>query len=221
MGVYMMKFSLYDKDIREDLFIYLEALYGKIRILEEVNIGDSRADAIGIIDGALIGIEIKSDADTYTRLKSQVKDYDAFFDYNYLVVGSSHGAHAMEHVPDNWGIISVELVEERLDFYILRATSPNENVSLANKLSLLWRPELAHIQQIMGMHKYDYKSKAFVREKILDTVPKERLDDLISEELFERDYEIIRQQINDFRESKGLKKRRNLKRRVHRKKKKL
>ncbi|SEF73958.1 sce7726 family protein [Lachnospira multipara] len=217
----MKKFSLYDKDIREDLFIYLEELYGKIRILEEVNIGDSRADAIGIIDGALIGIEIKSDADTYTRLKSQVKDYDAFFDYNYLVVGSSHGAHAMEHVPDNWGIISVELVEDRLDFYILRATSPNENVSLAHKLSLLWRPELAHIQQIMGMYKYDYKSKAFVREKILFTVPKERLDDLISEELFERDYEAIRQQISDFREAKGLKKRRNLKRRVHRKKKKL
>lgn len=217
----MKKFSLYDKDIREDLFIYLEELYGKIRILEEVNIGDSRADAIGIIDGALIGIEIKSDADTYTRLKSQVKDYDAFFDYNYLVVGSSHGAHAMEHVPDNWGIISVELIDGKLDFYILRAAKLGTDMSIKNKLSLLWRPELAHIQQINKMHKYDYKSKAWVRDKIIETVSESVLNDLISEELFERDYEAIRQQINDFRESKGLKKRRNLKRRVHRKKKKL
>lgn len=215
------KFSLYDKDIREDLFIYLEELYGKIRILEEVNIGDSRADAIGVIDGALIGIEIKSDADSYTRLKSQVKDYDAFFDYNYLVVGSSHGAHASEHVPENWGIISVELIDGKLDFYILRAAKLGTDMSIKNKLSLLWRPELAHIQQINNMHKYDYKSKAWVRDKIIETVPEAVLNDLISEELFERDYDAIRQQINDFREAKGLKKRRNIKRRVHRKKKKL
>lgn len=217
----MKKYTLYDKDIREPLFMYLEELYGKIRILEEVNIGDSRADAIGVINGALMGIEIKSDADTYVRLDRQVKDYLEFFDYNYVVVGSTHSTHIKEHVPENFGIISVEYDEEsgKLDFYTLRMPIPNKERKTANKLSLLWRPELAHIQQLTGMHKYDGKSKAWVRDKIMDMISEPLLNDYISEELFERDYEAIRQQINDYRKSKSLKPRRNLKKRKYRTKK--
>ena len=41
----------------------------------------------------LYGIEIKSDADTYARLKRQVKDYDQYYDYNIVVVGSTHAMH--------------------------------------------------------------------------------------------------------------------------------
>lgn len=55
-----------------------------------------------------MGIEIKSDADTYTRLERQVADYDLYFDQNIVVVGSTHAGHVAEHVPDYWGIVSVE-----------------------------------------------------------------------------------------------------------------
>ena len=55
---------LYDKDIREPLFEFLEERYGKVRILEEKRMGRSRADAVMIMEDALAGIEIKSDADT-------------------------------------------------------------------------------------------------------------------------------------------------------------
>ena len=93
---------LYDKDIREPLYEFLEGLYGKVRILEEKNIGGSRADVLMIAPGALFGIEIKSDADSYTRLASQVRDYDRFCDYCWVVAGSSHAAHVDEHVPAPW-----------------------------------------------------------------------------------------------------------------------
>ena len=73
---------LHDADIREPLFDYLEDSYGKIRILEEVEIARSRADVIMVTDDSLVGLEIKSDADTYVRLERQVKDYNLFFDYN-------------------------------------------------------------------------------------------------------------------------------------------
>ena len=49
-----------DVEIREPLFLYLETIYGKVRIFEEKNIGKSRADVIAVTDGALIGLEIKS-----------------------------------------------------------------------------------------------------------------------------------------------------------------
>lgn len=69
---------LYDKDIREPLFDFLEESFGRVRILEEKNMGKSRADIVMITENAFFGVEIKSDADTYARLKRQVKDYDTF-----------------------------------------------------------------------------------------------------------------------------------------------
>ena len=81
---------IYDKDIREPLFDFLDETFGKNRILEEKIIGNSRADVVMVTPEAIFGIEIKSDADTYARLKSQVKDYDKYYDLNFVVVGTSH-----------------------------------------------------------------------------------------------------------------------------------
>ena len=39
-----MKNRLYDHDIREPLFRFLEATYGKVRILEEKNTGDAMTE---------------------------------------------------------------------------------------------------------------------------------------------------------------------------------
>ena len=102
-----MEKHMLDKDIREPLFDFLEEFYGKIRIFEEKVTGISRTDALGVIDGQLIGFEIKSDSDTYTRLKRQTADYDLLCDVNYLVVGKSHRRQADQHIPAHWGIICV------------------------------------------------------------------------------------------------------------------
>ena len=82
--------------------------------------GKSRADIVMVLPDLVAGIEIKSDADTYVRLKRQVKDYDQFYDRNYVAAGSSHALHIEEHVPEWWGIITVEQVDGQADFYLLR-----------------------------------------------------------------------------------------------------
>ena len=120
-----MASSLHDRDIREPLFEFLEDSFGKIRILEEKTMGRSRADIVMVTPENLCGIEIKSDADTYVRLAGQVKDYDNYYDRNIIVVGSSHALHVEEHVPEYWGIITVEDTGEGLDFYILRSARDN------------------------------------------------------------------------------------------------
>lgn len=190
---------LYDKDIREPLYDFLEETYGKIRIIEEKRMGKSRADAVMVTEDALYGIEIKSDADTYARLERQVRDYDQYYDYNYAVVGTRHAMHIKEHVPEWWGIITVELVEGTMDFYVMRRPLSNPKVNWKRKISLLWRPELAHIQEINQMPKYKDKSKQFVSEKILQNVPTEILRLQISEELFQRDYSKIAETIQEYR----------------------
>lgn len=210
---------LRDQDIREPLFDFLEERLGKIRIIEEKTMGRSRADIVMVLPEALVGIEIKSDADTYTRLSRQVLDYDRYFDYNYVVIGSTHAMHAHEHVPEHWGIISVESVEEQkgvLDFYMIRSAKRNPNMVPEKKIKLLWRPELAHIQEKNGMYKYARASKEFVQKKILETVPQEVLWKQMSEELFERDYTQIEQTLNEYR-SRNSKKQSTAKKRVRKK----
>ena len=194
---------LKDRDIREPLFDFFDEKFGKVRIIEEKQIAKSRADVMLVLEEKLIGVEIKSDADTYARLARQVKDYNKFFDYNYVVVGSSHSKHIEEHVPEYWGIIEAISKEESVEFNVLREPEINKRAQrtykMKRKLSILWRPELSHIQEINGMPKYKQRSKDFVITKIMEKVPWDLLHKQISEELFQRDYNIINQVIQDWK----------------------
>lgn len=193
---------MYDKDIREPLFEFLEEYYGKVRVIEEKRMGRSRADVVMILPDAICGLEIKSDADTYARLSRQVRDYDQYCDCNFIVAGTRHAHHVAEHVPDWWGIITVELEEGRPDFYVLRQPQANPKVDWKKKMSLLWRPELVHIQEINQLPRYKEKSKQFVIEKILLRVPRDKLYRQISHELFERDYTKIEEEIKAYRSAR-------------------
>lgn len=195
---------IYDKDIREPLFDFLDERFGKNRILEEKIIGSSRADVVMVTPEAIYGIEIKSDADTYARLKSQVKDYDKYYDMNFVVVGTSHAAHIEEHVPDYWGIITVEEVDNNLDFYILRHPEPNPKVTWKRKLEMLWRPEIAVLQDIFSMPKYREKSKSFVLSKVLERLENGKIDPKeftlqMNELLIQRDYNSISETLKEYK----------------------
>lgn len=201
---------LRDRDIREPLFDFLEETYGKVRIIEEKTMGKSRADIVMVAPDALYGIEIKSDADTYARLARQVKDYDNYYDFNIVVAGTRHAMHICEHVPQYWGIITVEQADDEMDFYVLRKPERNTGMKLERKLSILWRPELAKLQEWNNMPKYKEKSKAFVIEKIVQRVPgkisEEVIRQQISDILFERDYNDVTEMLSEYRKGEIQKK---------------
>lgn len=201
---------LRDRDIREPLFDFLEETYGKVRIIEEKTMGKSRADIVMVAPDALYGIEIKSDADTYARLARQVKDYDNYYDFNIVVAGTRHAMHICEHVPQYWGIITVEQADDEMDFYVLRKPERNTGMKLERKLSILWRPELAKLQEWNNMPKYKEKSKAFVIEKIVQRVPgkisEEVIRQQISDILFERDYNHVTEMLSEYRKGEIQKK---------------
>ncbi len=194
--------TLYDSNIREPLFEWLEARYGTVRILEETVTGRSRADVVAVTNEGLHGIEIKSDADTYARLARQIRDYDRYYDFNTVVVGTRHAAHIEEHVRPWWGIITAEYVNHTVDFYEMRKAQPNPKVRMSDKLSLLWRPELAALQERLHLPKYKEKSKQFVRARILEKVPEQVLQREIIYALFERDYTLIEAEIESFRRTR-------------------
>ena len=171
--------------------MYMEIKLGKVRFFEEKDIGRARADIMMVTENAVCGLEIKSDADSYARLKRQVKYYDKYFDYNYVVVGKSHLKHIEEHIPKYWGIISCFEDEEDIHFEEVREAQKNNKRDMNLKMSFLWRMELETIKREYLKYKYYDLSKAQLRAKLIEKIDEDKLDMLISRELFDRDYTTI------------------------------
>ena len=159
----------------------------KVRIIDELVIGKARADIVTVTK-FLTGYEIKGDTDSYTRLPAQIKEYDRYFQKNYLVVGSSHKKSAAAHLPAHWGILCAVQAETGICFECLRKPTDNPKFSIKKQLALLWRRELVGIAQANKQPKYSGKSKAHIRGCLLQTVPHDLLGEQICEELFERDW---------------------------------
>lgn len=182
---------LYDKDIREPLFYYLEERFGKSRILEELNIGRSRADVVMVLPQRIVGLEIKSNADTYDRLERQVKDYNKFCDSNYIVTGLRHVKHVAGHIPDYWGILCIYEDNRKVIIDEVRPATDNPSVLKASQMSWLWKNELSNILSHNQMPRYRQKSKSFICEKLLARVDWTVLKEQLCNELFERDYTLV------------------------------
>ena len=70
--------TLYDRDIREPLFQWLEEKYGMVRIIEEKQTGKARADAVMVTVDEVIGIADEA------RLEELVGDIGRRGTFDYL-----------------------------------------------------------------------------------------------------------------------------------------
>lgn len=194
---------MYDAEIREPLFDYLDEVFGKNRIFEEKIMGRSRADLVMVLDSGIVGLEIKSDADNYERLERQTRDYDKFCDYNYIVVGKSHQKHVAEHVPDCWGILVAAEEKGTVQIELQREPVKNPKCKLQQQIKWLWRTELNHLLEKNQLPAYKQKSKKFVQDKLLEKVEAEQLHSQMMEELFERDYEQWRIEYEEYKKAQN------------------
>ncbi len=183
--------TLFDEDIRILLFDYLDLRYPKVRTFEEKIIGHSRSDVVALLPYALVGIEIKSDADTYTRLVTQVRDYDKYFDINYIVIGGKHLKHAHEHIPAHWGILYVDQTEEEPIIKEVRAALPNPKIKLKTQFVFMWKSELFELLRQNKLPAYRGKSRKFIVDALLNRVTHSKLKAQMCDLLFERDYSVF------------------------------
>jgi len=187
----MNKSNMNDCEIREAICDYIEKTYNdKFRIIDELVIGEARADIV-IVTDRLTGYEIKSDADTYKRLPGQIKEYDIYFQQNYIVVGENHKKTASGHVPPYWGIMCISKSENDVQVEIIREAGKNLKYSPKKQLSLLWRKELSNILKANSLLKCSGKNKAYIQKYILERVPKYVLQKQICGEFFERDWTLL------------------------------
>lgn len=174
------------KKIKNILISYIKATAGEVRIYQEKSIGNSICDVMAVTD-RLIGFEIKSDLDNYTRLQEQVKSYMAFFDENYLVVGERHIHSAAERVPDSWGILCV--TESGIS--LVRKATINISVSRRKQLSILWKLELKNLLVKNEMPAYAQKEKGYIADRIAACIDGKLLGKQIANELIHRDYSVF------------------------------
>ena len=103
--------------------------------------GRCRAD-IAVINGHLIGYEIKSDDDSLHRLAQQVEVYNAVFDRATAVVGRRHLVGVKKLVPCWWGLM-VAMAGQRgaIHFETIRRAALNPSADDFAVAQLLWRAE--------------------------------------------------------------------------------
>lgn len=192
------RIRLYDEDIREPLFDYLEDRFGKVRIFEEKIIGKARADIIALTNDAIIGIEIKSDVDSYERLKGQVRSYNHYCDCNYIAVGRTHEKQVAKHIPKEWGILVVFLDDGKVTVTEKRPAQENLKMKKDCQITMMWRPELQRLLAKNHLPKYKQKSKRFVQLKLIEKMDWPLLKSQMCEELFERDYTLWNEEMEEY-----------------------
>jgi hypothetical protein len=112
-----------------------------------LNHGKCRAD-IAVVNGHLVGYEIKSDNDSLRRLGLQVESYNAVFDKAFIVVGDRHIDSIKDRIPEWWGVIvSSRGPRGAINFSMIRKAQMNRSVDLISVARLLWRDEAVEILQ--------------------------------------------------------------------------
>jgi len=178
-----------DKEIRQILVEYIRHEQKEARVYHEKYIGSAICDVMVAAENVgLIGYEIKSDADNFERLPHQISAYNAYFDYNYIVVGEHHKDYVKKVVPAEWGI----LVIGQSSLQLKREVGENKKVKRSNQLSLLWAVELKNLLIANDMPLYAQKPKAYIISQLAERVPDDELRKGIVAELLSRDYSFFR-----------------------------
>ncbi|MBN1867783.1 sce7726 family protein [Candidatus Sumerlaeota bacterium] len=116
-----------------------------------LNHGRCRAD-IAVINGRLIGYEIKSDEDTLYRLGEQIEAYNNIFDCITVVVAGKHAKAIRSVVPCWWGIVlSVQGPRGGISFETARPPRSNPRVDPFSVAQLLWKNEAISILAELGV----------------------------------------------------------------------
>lgn len=121
-------------------------------VIDELGLrhGASRAD-IAVVNGHLVGIEIKSDVDTLSRLDGQVDSYSAVFDRAVLVTTARHSSEALESVPGWWGVVEAHQGPRgAVRFQTLQPARSNPAIDPHAVAQLLWRDEAVSLLEGLG-----------------------------------------------------------------------
>lgn len=169
--------SARDAHVRVVLLEELRRTKPQTRIVEEMVLFSGESDArvdIAVLGRELHGFEIKSAADTLTRLRRQEAVYSACLDRVTLVVDQSHcvDVEALKLIPSWWGIVEVVRVgPSRLRLRPTRKALRNPTPRAEAFVRLLWQSELQSILLAQGKRFEKRSTCASLRQQLVSEVP--------------------------------------------------
>lgn len=159
------------------------------QVQEEFRIerGGARID-VAVIGKAMVGYEIKSDLDTFSRFSNQIHAYNRVFDQIYLVCGPTHASAALGIVPSWWGLLVAERSPKgKISLEVLREAQSNPRQDSFSLASLLWKEEaMAAIQQSEHIQLPKAVSSHLLWESIASTLTLDAVKTLVSTALLQR-----------------------------------
>lgn len=142
-----------DQDIRNKLLEDLRSDKNNLKVINELDLMNARAD-IAVIDNKYFsGYEIKSDRDSLKRLPMQIQIYGYVFDKITIVVGESKLRKVGKIIPRFWGIIAARNKDNKIVLTDVRMPRVNRKINkrwLSNKL---WRSDIVRILKTKNLYK--------------------------------------------------------------------
>ena len=188
---------LRDSDIRASLAKHLSKLHYEepnTRIVGEFSLceGSARID-IAVVNGSLIGYEIKSDSDTLERLPFQQEIYSQVFNRVTIVVGEHHSDKVTKLIPYWWGIWIPRKFKNGIQFEVLREPQENPQVDPNSLVKCLWRDEALVVLRDRNLADGLEKAKRSVlREKLANSLTYAEINAIVCDYLRSRsDWSIV------------------------------
>lgn len=121
-------------------------------VIDELGLqhGSCRAD-IAIVNGRMIGYEIKGETDSLKRLREQVRAYNAVFDQATVITTTRHRRKVVAKIPRWWGVIVCHSAPRRgITFETWRPAQWNARVDSLAVARLLWKSEAGAMLARLG-----------------------------------------------------------------------
>lgn len=150
--------------------------------------GSIRAD-IAVLNGKLVGYEIKTESDTLYRLPSQIEAYNEVFDKVFIIVGDRHLQKTIETVPPWWGIYQINTGEDgEYCFTCYRDGKANKSQNPFTLAQLLWKSEALELANKVLRHNVKPQTpKKEIYDIISGTCSKKKLSKVVIQYLKKRD----------------------------------
>ncbi len=151
------------------------------KIINEFNVcrGNVRID-VAVINGSIMGYEIKSDSDTLRRLPNQIELYCKVFDRITIICGKIHTNKILNLVPEWWGVLEVTGDKYGMKKSIIRNPKRNKSINAYSVSQLLWKSEALELLSLYELSKgLSNKTIDIIWEKIADNIPLEKIQEFV------------------------------------------
>lgn len=159
-----------DKDVRHAFYEYIRVrMHGSMFIHElafQAGKEEGRIDIVAVNE-QLHGFEIKSDADSLTRLRRQVRIYGKVMNQMSMVVTMRHLKGTLRAIPAYWGVYTYALgaiAEYREPQY-------NPKMDARSLAGLLWKDSALQLLSEAGLERgFARKAKGVLHDRISEQV---------------------------------------------------